>query len=218
MLTRPAKPCCAVPAVQLLGHLQALGMPVKSCGEETTPLRRALTAGLFPHAAKRQVDGACANAVPHLHRQRGPCVRQSQQKGVEWGLGGGGVRSRVRNVAVRLPGCHSTCIAVSARGPHEGLPHAVLPAWLQQVLPPAPSIPLSISTVLRGGCEEATALALPLPPILSTGASLSQPPVRGWSRSGQRLLPTALLSALLKARQLLQISLTLHSIQKAIDK
>lgn len=42
---------------QLLGHLQALGMPIKSCGEETTPLRRALTAGLFPHAAKRQVDG-----------------------------------------------------------------------------------------------------------------------------------------------------------------
>lgn len=44
-------------AMQLLGHLEALGIPVKSCGDDTTPLRRALTAGLFPHAARRQLDG-----------------------------------------------------------------------------------------------------------------------------------------------------------------
>jgi hypothetical protein len=31
---------------------------VKSCGEDTTPLRRALTAGLFPHAASKQLDGS----------------------------------------------------------------------------------------------------------------------------------------------------------------
>lgn len=44
-------------ATQLLGHLEALGIPDKSCGDDTTPLRRALTAGLFPHAARRQLDG-----------------------------------------------------------------------------------------------------------------------------------------------------------------
>lgn len=35
-----------------------LGLPVTSCGEDTTPLRRALTAGLFPHAARLQPDGS----------------------------------------------------------------------------------------------------------------------------------------------------------------
>ncbi|GLC42130.1 hypothetical protein PLESTM_001294900 [Pleodorina starrii] len=35
-----------------------LGLPLASCGDDTTPLRRALTAGLFPHAAKLQPDGS----------------------------------------------------------------------------------------------------------------------------------------------------------------
>jgi ATP-dependent RNA helicase DHX8/PRP22 len=42
---------------QLERHLQQMGLPIKSCGEDITPLRRALTAGLFPHAARRQPDG-----------------------------------------------------------------------------------------------------------------------------------------------------------------
>ncbi|KAL4442503.1 hypothetical protein ABPG77_005087 [Micractinium sp. CCAP 211/92] len=43
---------------QLKEHLQALGIPQQSCGENSLPLRRALVAGLFPHAAKRQLDGS----------------------------------------------------------------------------------------------------------------------------------------------------------------
>ncbi|KAL4447805.1 hypothetical protein ABPG75_005024 [Micractinium tetrahymenae] len=43
---------------QLKEHLQALGIPLRSCGEDSLPLRRALVAGLFPHAAKRQLDGS----------------------------------------------------------------------------------------------------------------------------------------------------------------
>lgn len=43
--------------VQLKEHLVALGIPLQSCGEDSLPLRRALVAGLFPHAAKRQMDG-----------------------------------------------------------------------------------------------------------------------------------------------------------------
>ncbi|KXZ53924.1 hypothetical protein GPECTOR_6g842 [Gonium pectorale] len=35
-----------------------LGLPLASCGDETTPLRRALTVGLFPHAARLQPDGS----------------------------------------------------------------------------------------------------------------------------------------------------------------
>lgn len=42
---------------QLRGHLEGLGIPLKSAGEDATLLRRALVAGLFPHAAKRQMDG-----------------------------------------------------------------------------------------------------------------------------------------------------------------
>lgn len=41
----------------------ALGIPLRSCGDDSLPLRRALVAGLFPHAAKRQMDGAFAGAV-----------------------------------------------------------------------------------------------------------------------------------------------------------
>lgn len=48
---------------QLSGHMVALGVPIKSCGDDTMPLRRALTAGLFPHAAKRQLDGERAAAA-----------------------------------------------------------------------------------------------------------------------------------------------------------
>ena len=54
---------------QLREHLVALQLPLKSCGEDTTPLRRALVAGLFPHAAKRQADGAC-RAVRACRRKR----------------------------------------------------------------------------------------------------------------------------------------------------
>lgn len=43
---------------QLKEHLQALGIPLVSCGEDTRVLRRALVAGLFPHAARRQLDGS----------------------------------------------------------------------------------------------------------------------------------------------------------------
>lgn len=43
---------------QLREHMQALGIPLRSCGEDSLPLRRALVAGLFPHAAKRQLDGS----------------------------------------------------------------------------------------------------------------------------------------------------------------
>ena len=35
----------------------ALGIPLRSCGDDSLPLRRALVAGLFPHAARRQMDG-----------------------------------------------------------------------------------------------------------------------------------------------------------------
>jgi len=42
---------------QLQGHLEDLKVPLRSCGEDQEPLRKALVAGLFPHAAKRQVDG-----------------------------------------------------------------------------------------------------------------------------------------------------------------
>ena len=42
---------------QLREHLLALGILLASCGEDMQPLRRALAAGLFPHAAKRQLDG-----------------------------------------------------------------------------------------------------------------------------------------------------------------
>lgn len=42
---------------QLERHLQQLGLPAASCGDDTTPLRRALVAGLFPHASRLQADG-----------------------------------------------------------------------------------------------------------------------------------------------------------------
>jgi ATP-dependent RNA helicase DHX8/PRP22 len=41
---------------QLEGHLASLGLPIKSCGSDYVPVQRALVAGLFPHAAKRQPD------------------------------------------------------------------------------------------------------------------------------------------------------------------
>ncbi|KAK9828750.1 hypothetical protein WJX72_001917 [[Myrmecia] bisecta] len=42
---------------QLLENIKALGLPLLSCGSDTTPVRRALTSGLFKHAAKRHTDG-----------------------------------------------------------------------------------------------------------------------------------------------------------------
>jgi ATP-dependent RNA helicase DHX8/PRP22 len=45
-------------AAQLEAQLSALGLPLLSCGDDSEPLRRALTAGLFPHAARRQPDGS----------------------------------------------------------------------------------------------------------------------------------------------------------------
>ncbi|KAG2440784.1 hypothetical protein HXX76_003640 [Chlamydomonas incerta] len=46
--------------VRFMGHPSppGLGLPLATCGDETTPLRRALTAGLFPHAARLQPDGS----------------------------------------------------------------------------------------------------------------------------------------------------------------
>jgi len=56
---------------QLRGHLEDLKVPLKSCGDDLDPLRRALVAGLFPHAAKRQVDGTyrvvASGQSVHLH-------------------------------------------------------------------------------------------------------------------------------------------------------
>jgi len=42
---------------QLEGHMQQLSLPLVSCGEDTTPLRRALVSGLFTQAARKQPDG-----------------------------------------------------------------------------------------------------------------------------------------------------------------
>lgn len=41
-----------------MAEMQAMSVPLSSCGEDSTPLRRALTSGLFPHAALKQPDGA----------------------------------------------------------------------------------------------------------------------------------------------------------------
>lgn len=43
---------------QLEGHMAALGLPMASCGADAEPVARALTAGLFPHAARRVADGS----------------------------------------------------------------------------------------------------------------------------------------------------------------
>lgn len=56
---------------QLKGHLEKLRIPIKSCEDDDKVLRRGLVTGLFPHAAKRQVDGsyrviATGQAV-HIH-------------------------------------------------------------------------------------------------------------------------------------------------------
>lgn len=42
---------------QLKGHLEALQLPIISCGEDDVLLRRALVTGLFTNAARRQHDG-----------------------------------------------------------------------------------------------------------------------------------------------------------------
>ena len=64
--------------MQLKGHLEDLGVPLRSCSSadstdsDDAPLRRALVAGLFPHAAKLQLDGNKYRVVStgqevHLH-------------------------------------------------------------------------------------------------------------------------------------------------------
>lgn len=56
---------------QLEGHMQSLQLPMKSCGSDPVPIQRALVAGLFPHAAKRQPDGTyrviATGQIVHLH-------------------------------------------------------------------------------------------------------------------------------------------------------
>lgn len=42
---------------QLRRHLQELGLPIASCGDDLAALRKAIAAGLFPNAARRQPDG-----------------------------------------------------------------------------------------------------------------------------------------------------------------
>ncbi|KAF5842772.1 Oligonucleotide/oligosaccharide-binding protein [Dunaliella salina] len=42
---------------QLARQLHQLQLPLTSCGEDPTPLRRALVAGLFPQSARKQPDG-----------------------------------------------------------------------------------------------------------------------------------------------------------------
>ncbi len=49
-----------------------MGLPVQSCGEDTTAVRRAVTSGLFPHAAMRQADGP--SPPPKSSRQWGASI------------------------------------------------------------------------------------------------------------------------------------------------
>jgi len=62
---------------QLKGYLDDLGVPMTSCKEDTTPVRRCLVAGLFPHAARRQPDGTyslfATSQVVHLHPSSALC-------------------------------------------------------------------------------------------------------------------------------------------------
>ena len=46
-----------------------MGLPLKSCGDDTAPLRRALVSGLFPNSARRQADGT------YKVRGRARCLR-----------------------------------------------------------------------------------------------------------------------------------------------
>jgi HrpA-like RNA helicase len=65
---------------QLEQHLGQLQLPLKSCGEDLTPLRRALTAGLFPHAATKELDGSyrviATKQVVYLHPSSGLLSRK----------------------------------------------------------------------------------------------------------------------------------------------
>lgn len=51
--------------------MQSLQLPIKSCGADPVPVQRALVAGLFPHAAKRQPDKSyqviATKQIVHLH-------------------------------------------------------------------------------------------------------------------------------------------------------
>jgi ATP-dependent RNA helicase DHX8/PRP22 len=74
--------------LQLKGHLEDLKIPLRSCGDgdsEYASLRRALVTGLFPHAAKLQIDGNKYRVVSTgqevflhpssvLHGKRAECI------------------------------------------------------------------------------------------------------------------------------------------------
>lgn len=65
---------------QLQRHLLALRLPLKSCGDDSTPLCRSLTAGLFPHAARKQPDGSyrviATGQLVHIHPSSVLCGRK----------------------------------------------------------------------------------------------------------------------------------------------
>lgn len=44
--------------MQLEAHLRALGLPLVSCGDNATPISKALVMGLFPHATRQLADGS----------------------------------------------------------------------------------------------------------------------------------------------------------------
>jgi ATP-dependent RNA helicase DHX8/PRP22 len=74
--------------LQLRGHLEDLKIPLRSCEDgdcDYAPLRRALVTGLFPHAAKLQIDGNKYRVVSTgqevflhpssvLHGKRAECI------------------------------------------------------------------------------------------------------------------------------------------------
>ena len=53
---------------QLRRHVAALGLPLGSCGTDPDPIRRALLAGLFMHAAVLRPDGAWLGNGALWHR------------------------------------------------------------------------------------------------------------------------------------------------------
>lgn len=66
---------------QLARQLQQLQLPLASCGEDTTALRRALVAGLFPNSARKQPDGTYKVAMCVLCMCVHACVCVQVYKG-----------------------------------------------------------------------------------------------------------------------------------------
>eukprot|EP00803_Ostreobium_quekettii_P003672 evm.model.scf_66EXC.15 EVM.evm.TU.scf_66EXC.15 scf_66EXC:132143-139773(+) len=67
---------------QLAGCCDQLGIPMASCHDDSSPIRRSLVSGLFPHAAKRQPDRsyrllASAQGV-HLHPSSVLCAKRPE--------------------------------------------------------------------------------------------------------------------------------------------